>query len=270
VTTPIFVVDAFTSARFAGNPAAVCLLDAPADEAWMQAVATEMRHSETAFVSPRDDGDHDLRWFTPTVEADLCGHATLATTHVLGETGRVAGSAEMRFHTRSGALGGRRTPDRRIEIDLPADPCTTADVPPALIEALGVTPVASARGRIGWLLELDDEAAVRAVRPDHAALARERASVVVTAPATTTTSGPAIDFVSRYFAPYWGIDEDPVTGAAHCALAPYWAERRQRRELVGYQASARGGIVGVRMGPTAERVLLTGETVTVLRGELAD
>jgi PhzF family phenazine biosynthesis protein len=259
-------VDAFTDRPFSGNPAAVCLLERPRDAEWMQSVAREMNLSETAFLERRGD-DFDLRWFTPTVEVDLCGHATLASVHVLWEDGVVPRSQEIRFHTRSGVLGARAD-DPWIELDFPARPAKVAEAPAALIDAAGAKPVVSACGEVGggssgYLLELESEEAVRSLRPDfHKLAAIPDGYLVVTALASTD----GYDFVSRFFASQAGIDEDPVTGSAHCTLGPWWGERLGKDELFGYQASARGGTVRVR--PRDDRVLLGGRAVTVLRGEL--
>jgi predicted PhzF superfamily epimerase YddE/YHI9 len=264
---PIACVDAFTDAPFRGNPAAVCLLDAPAPDAWMRHVAAELNLSETAFLLPVAEGFH-LRWFTPAVEVDLCGHATLAAAHFLWESGRLDGGEDAIFSTRSGRLTARRG-DAGIAMDFPATPAAAAAAPPELPAALGgVRPRWSGRSRFDWLLLLDDEAAVGAVAPDFAALARVDArGIIVTAPADAATAGrPAADFISRFFAPAVGVPEDPVTGSAHCCLAPFWAERLGRAELTGWQASARGGTVGVRH--TGDRVELTGRAVTTWRGEL--
>jgi PhzF family phenazine biosynthesis protein len=264
---PLFHVDAFASAPFTGNPAAVCLLEAPADPGWMQAVAAEMNLSETAFVHALDDssdnGRFALRWFTPTVEVDLCGHATLASAHVLWEMDRLAIDTPARFETRSGTLTATRAGDAEdaVELDFPADPVEPADADPSLLDALGVNANGAARGRVGWLLELADERAVRAARPDFARLAAFDIAVL-----TAPSDDPAFDFVSRCFGPKFGIDEDPVTGSAHCALGPYWAERLGKSELTGYQASARGGVVRVRLD--GDRTHLAGRAVTVARGEL--
>jgi predicted PhzF superfamily epimerase YddE/YHI9 len=257
---PLAVVDAFASRAFTGNPAAVCLLDEPAAEPWMQAIAAEMNLSETAFVRSLGDDHFELRWFTPTVEAELCGHATLATAHVLWEARRLSPEARARFRTRSGILTAARTPEG-IELDFPADPVERADPDPEVMAALGADAVGAATGKIGWLVELADEGAVRRLRPDFRALARFGGAVV-----TAASDSADYDFVSRYFAPGFGIDEDPVTGAAHCALGPYWAARLGRAEVVGYQASTRGGHVTARVA--SERVILRGRAVTVLRGEL--
>ena len=253
-------VDAFTSEPFAGNPAAVCILESARDESWMQHVAREMNLSETAFLVPRDDG-WDLRWFTPTVEVELCGHATLASAHVLWETGALAAGRAAAFHTKSGVLTATRDGEL-IELDFPATPAAQAPTPLGLDSALGALPRWVGKTRFDYLLELESEDAVLSLAPDHGKL-RELSvrGVIVTA----RSSGDR-DFVSRFFAPGSGIDEDPVTGSAHCALAPFWAERIGRDALVGYQASKRGGTVRVRVD--GDRVRLGGSAVTVLRGEL--
>lgn len=254
-------VDAFTAKAFAGNPAAVCLLQGPADEGWMQRVGREMNLSETAFLYPDDEG-FNLRWFTPTVEVELCGHATLASAHVLWESGRLPADSEARFHTRSGLLTADRHGDW-IEMDFPAALARPADPPANLVEALGATPVAAGRTRWDWLIELGSEAEVRELQPDLAGVrAVGGRGVMVTARA----SAPEFDFVSRFFGPAAGIDEDPVTGSAHCSLAPYWAAKLGKLEMIGYQASSRGGVVKVRLA--GDRVKLAGQAVTVLKGEL--
>ena len=274
MSLPIFQVDAFTDRPFSGNPAAVCLLPAPRDPPWMQDVAREMNLSETAFLVRRarpNDG-FDLRWFTPAVEVDLCGHATLASAHVLWEHGDLAPGAQARFHTKSGVLtadrraGGAGGKDVWIELDFPATRADPAPVPAGLLEAVGVTPRFIGRSRFDYLLEVDDEATVRRLRPDFGTLAGvEARGVIVTSRASR--KGDGYDFVSRFFAPRAGVDEDPVTGSAHCALAPYWSAKLGAPALTGYQASARGGVVRVRVA--GDRVILGGQAVTVLRGELA-
>jgi predicted PhzF superfamily epimerase YddE/YHI9 len=259
---PLLQIDAFTSEAFAGNPAAVCFLDDRRDDAWMQSVAAEMNLSETAFLLPVDDR-WSLRWFSPSVEIDLCGHATLASAHALWETARLPPQAQATFDTRSGELSAARAGDR-IELDFPATPVTPAPAPPGLLEALGAERGHVVyRNRFDYLVELADEHAVVALALDPGAL-REVAArgVIVTAPAESHDA----DFVSRFFAPGSGIDEDPVTGSAHCALAPFWGERFGRTELTGYQASSRGGIVHVRLD--GDRVILGGHAITVLRGDL--
>lgn len=262
MSLPIFQVDAFADRPFTGNPAAVCPLDAPRDAAWMQSVAAEMNLSETAFLVPRDDGAFDLRWFTPLLEVDLCGHATLAGAHVLWESGRLSPGEPARFHTRSGPLVARRR-DASIEMDFPATPAHLADVPRDLEAALGVAPVIVSRSRFDLLVEAGSEREVRAARPDMARLRMLDARGVIL---TSRADEAEADFVSRFFGPAVGVDEDPVTGSAHCALGPYWAAKLDKAELVGYQASVRGGTVGVRL--EGDRVVLSGRAVTVLRGEL--
>jgi len=266
VNVPIFTVDAFTSEPFRGNPASVCLLDALRSDAWMQGVAAEMNHAETAFL---DQGR--LRWFTPKVEVDLCGHATLATAHVLWESGRLAARDTAKFETRSGTLTAARKNggggDGEIELDFPSVPAQRADAPPGLIESLGVKPRFVGRNRFDWFVEVASEAEVRAASPDFARLKAIPARGVILTSLADPANAKSFDFVSRFFAPAAGIDEDPVTGSAHCCLAPYWCERLRRDELLGFQASERGGFVRVKQA--GERVLLGGRAVTVLRGELA-
>jgi PhzF family phenazine biosynthesis protein len=254
-------VDAFTAKPFAGNPAAVCLLDEPRDTLWMQDVAREMNLSETAFVHRTGDG-YGLRWFTPAVEVDLCGHATLAAAHVLWEESIEDRSSDITFETRGGTLTCRDRGDR-IEMDFPPRPTSEIDPPGDLIDAVGVRAVRAGRSQAGYLLELPSEDAVRAAQPDIAALKSiPDASTCLTAPGA---SG-GFDFVSRYFAPQAGVDEDPVTGSAHCALADWWSKRTGRSEFRAYQCSERGGVVHVRLD--GDRVILGGQAVTVMRGEL--
>ena len=254
-------VDAFTGKPFAGNPAAVCILAEPATIEWMKNVAAEMNVSETAFLVPRAD-EFDLRWFTPAVEVDLCGHATLASAHVLWESGRLAVEAEARFHTRSGLLTARRE-GTWIQMDFPAEPAQAVQSPPELTEALGVEPTFVGKNRFDYLVEVASAATVHELRPNIALLETlEGRGVIVTSRSDTGTH----DFVSRFFAPNAGINEDPVTGSAHCCLGPFWAEKLGRDSLVGYQASRRGGVVKVQL--VGNRVLLGGQAVTVLRGEL--
>jgi PhzF family phenazine biosynthesis protein len=257
-------VDAFTSRPFAGNPAAVCLLHDSKDEGWLQRVAREMNLSETAFLWRRSSADgFDLRWFTPAVEVELCGHATLASAHVLWEEGHVPAGEQARFHTRSGLLTAHRDGDW-IFMDFPATPDTASNPPPDLIAALGVQAVHVGRTRFDYLVVVDSEDTVRRVTPDMAGLRRRVGvrGVIVTA----RSAASQFDFVSRFFAPGSGIDEDPVTGSAHCCLGPYWQRQLGKRDFVAYQASPRGGVV--RVGVRGDRVVLGGQAVTVLRGEL--
>jgi len=249
----LFVVDAFTGTPFAGNPAGVVLLDEPAADSWMQSVAAELRHSETAFVDTSGDGPMSLRWFTPAVEVDLCGHATLAAGHALG--------GEQVFATRSGELRTTAA-DGWVSMDFPSDPprATEDDV---LDACAGATVKSIARGKWDILVELADAGQVRGLQPDLDAVATwDARCLIVTAPG----DGDHADFVSRVFGPAVGVPEDPVTGSAHCLLAPYWADKVGRTELVGEQASARGGTVRVRLN--GDRVTLSGQAVTVLTGEL--
>lgn len=254
-------VDAFTSKPFSGNPAAVCVLPEERDPGWMQSVAREMNLAETAFLVPRADG-YALRWFTPTVEVDLCGHATLASAHVLWETGQLAPEETARFHTRSGLLTAVRRGDW-IELDFPATPDEPVDAPPGLVESLGVTPRYVGRSVFDYLAELDSEDAVRALRPDFGIMKKIGARGVI---ATSRSTNPDFDFVSRYFAPAFGIDEDPATGSTHCCLAPYWSRRLNKTSFRARQISARGGELKVDLD--GDRVRLGGQAVTVLRAEL--
>ena len=252
---PITVVDSFTDRPFAGNPAGVCVLAGPTTDEWMQAVAAELNLSETAFLVPRDDGSHDLRWFTPTVEVDLCGHATLASAHVLGGAGR--------FHTRSGLLVcSPGTEPGTIEMDFPANPVVPVPDPPDWAPAIGVAPEAVvgvyATANKWVLVEVTSPDDVRKARPDSAAiLALGGVVTVVATPGDTA----GVDSVCRVFGPGVGIDEDPVTGSVHCVLAPWLAERTGRTSFLGEQASPRGGTVGMRVD--GDRVALTGRAVTV-------
>lgn len=261
MSIPISVVDAFTERPFRGNPAGVCLPPRDMDPAWMQAVAAEINHAETAFLRPRAADEYDLRWFTPRVEVDLCGHATLASAHRLWEEGAAVGP--IRFHTLSGVLTASRKGDA-IELDFPAQPPRESPPPPGLAEALGAPFLWTGTNVIGDLVvEMADERAVQNLEPDFGGLRRVPARGVVVTAAGRPGSGH--DFVSRFFAPRVGIDEDPVTGSAHCALAPFWSARLGRDELTGWQASARGGIVHTRLA--GDRVVLGGRAVTVWKGE---
>ncbi|MBI2491998.1 MAG: PhzF family phenazine biosynthesis protein [Candidatus Rokubacteria bacterium] len=258
----IVQVDAFTDTPFHGNPAAVCVLPDERDAAWMRAVAAEMNLSETAFLVKRADG-FGLRWFTPAVEVDLCGHATLASAHVLWEDRHLAREAQARFHTKSGLLTADRIGEW-IELDFPVNRATPAAAPPGLAEALGAAPKYVGRNQFDYLVEVDSEDTVRALAPDHTALAKLPVRGVIV---TSRASTHGFDFVSRFFAPGSGIAEDPVTGSSHCALGPFWGARLGKTQMLAYQASARGGVVRVRLA--GERVALGGQAVTVLRGELA-
>lgn len=259
---PLAVVDAFTDRAFSGNPAGVCRLDAPASEEWMLAVAAEVNLSETAFVSPRSDGDMDLRWFTPEVEVDLCGHATLATTHVLGAGGR--------FHTRSGVLITSIADDGTVTMDFPGYPVAPSDTA-GWAAALGVDPaavIAANRSDTRVLIEAASPADVVGARPNRDLLLEFGGFCLFVADTTSIDGGPYAEFdsVSRMFAPAAGIDEDPVTGSAHCVIAPWLAARTGRSEFVGRQVSKRGGTMGMRVD--GDRVVLTGRAVTISDGTL--
>jgi PhzF family phenazine biosynthesis protein len=257
----IFQVDAFTDTPFKGNPAAVCVMPQAGEEGWMQNLATEMNLSETAFLVQQDDG-YNLRWFTPAVEVDLCGHATLASAHILWETGLLAADEQARFFTRSGLLTAERQGDW-IQLDFPSEPASAVQAPENLDQALGVSETYVGKNRFDYLVEVEAEDLVRNLTPDYVLLSSisSRGFMV-----TSRSDSSDIDFVSRFFAPAFGINEDPVTGSAHCCLGPYWADKLNKRELTAYQASARGGIVRVRV--SEERVYLLGQAVTVMRGTL--
>lgn len=254
-------VDAFSAKPFGGNPAAVCVLAHAADKKWMQHVAREMNLSETAFLFRHDDA-WNLRWFTPAVEVELCGHATLASAHVLWEDAHLPPNAQAKFDTKSGRL----TADKRgdwIEMDFPSQATTAAPAPDSLLAAVGVVGKYVGKNRTDYLIEIESEAELRALSPDFTRLrGLPIRGVIVTARA----SSAGFDFVSRFFAPGAGVDEDPVTGSAHCALAPYWSAQLGKTSLLAFQASARGGVVAVRVA--GDRVILGGQAVTVLRGEL--
>ena len=251
--TPLFQVDAFTSEPFRGNPAAVCLLDRPRDERWMQNVATEMNLSETAYLFENGDG-FDLRWYTPAREVPLCGHATLASAHVLWETGTLTPDRDAVFHTKSGRLTATREGDD-IVLDFPAHVPEPAEAPSAVKEAIPADVVSCQvvpkdLGEVNYLLELESEQAVRSLRPVLSPLRAPGSPGVM-----ITARGSEYDFVSRYFVPWAGIDEDPVTGSAHCVLAPYWSPKLGKERMTAYQASARGGVVGVELAGDRVRLL---------------
>jgi PhzF family phenazine biosynthesis protein len=262
---PLLQIDAFTSRPFGGNPAAVCLLESPADAGWMQQVAAEMNLAETAFLVPNGER-FDLRWFTPTVEIALCGHATLASAHALWQLGIVPARRRIHFDTASGALTAEPEGER-IAIELPARPVTPCAVPAGLGEALGgvapmlVSDTTPGRAHGNLVVEFGHEAAVRSLSPKFDRLRQFDFGVIATARGTS-----GYDFVSRYFAAPYGIDEDPVTGSAHCSLAPYWADRLGKTTFLAWQASARGGELHVTLN--GDRVRMSGHAVTVLKGEL--
>ena len=258
----IVQVDAFTNRPFSGNPAAVCVLTEARPEPWMQNVAREMNLSETAFLVPTDDGGFHLRWFTPAAEVALCGHATVASAHVLWQDGHLPAGLQARFHTLSGLL----TADQRgewIELNFPAKIADPAEAPAGLLPALGVTEAKFVgKNAFDYLVEIESEQALRALAPDHSKLRKLPVRGVI----VTARGSGDFDFVSRFFAPGVGVDEDPVTGSAHTALGPYWAGRLGQTAFTAYQASPRGGVI--RVAVQGDRVLLGGQAVTVMTGEL--
>jgi len=258
---PIFQVDAFADKPFTGNPAAVCLLENSMDQMWMQSVAAEMNLSETAFVLRRADG-FDLRWFTPTVEVDLCGHATLAAAHILWEQRWIAASEGVHFYTRSGVLIARKDADR-IVLDFPIAAVETANAPAGLFQALDIKVGYVYFNQVDYLVQLESEEEVLGLQPDFSVLEKIKARGVMV---TAKSEQSEYDFISRFFAPASGIDEDPVTGSAHCSLAPFWAQRLGKKNLRAFQASSRGGELSVEL--QGERMLLAGEAITVFGGEL--
>ncbi|MBM82702.1 MAG: hypothetical protein CMJ78_19235, partial [Planctomycetaceae bacterium] len=274
MTRPIFQVDAFTDTPFHGNPAAVVVLTSeqpaaaeflaeenwPVETRWMQQLGGEMNLSETAFVLGQGNR-YQLRWFTPAVEVDLCGHATLASAHILGKHGFADDSKPIEFYTRSGLLT-TEVSDGLIEMDFPAEPAADCDPEPELLRALGIEkPVNAGRNRFDWLVEVEDETALATLSPNFPELAKIKTRGIIV---TCRSSSPGYDFSSRFFGPAAGIDEDPVTGSAHCCLAPYWSERLGRESLTAYQASQRGGHVRTRV--VGDRVKLAGPAITVFQG----
>lgn len=257
----IFQVDAFTDRPFGGNPAGVCMLSEEKPELWMQFIAREMNLPETAFLLKRNDY-YDLRWFTPKVEVELCGHATLASAHVLYEFGYLDPDKQARFQTKSGLLTAEK--DRlTVMLNFPAQPEQPAAVPSGLKEALNIEPKYTGKNRFAYLLELDSELTIRNLQPNFNLLKQiEGRGIIVTA----RSDKKEYDFVSRFFAPAIGIDEDPVTGSAHCCLGPYWYQKLKKEALTGYQASERGGIV--RIGIEGDRIRLGGKAVTIFKGEV--
>lgn len=260
----LYQVDAFTNQPFHGNPAAVCLLDGPGDKIWMQNVAREMNLSETAFLYPVKGG-FNLRWFTPEVEVDLCGHATLASAYALWQGGYLGREEEACFFSASGLLRARLSGDW-IQLDFPIRQQRAAEVPSAVLQAIEISQERVnyvGRYQKDYLIEVDSEELLRQTQPDFKRL-REAATggIMLTAQSEDVT----YDFISRYFDPAEGIDEDPVTGSAHCCLGPYWGAKLGKQQLSAFQASARGGSLTIRLGE--ERVYIQGQAVMVLRGEL--
>jgi PhzF family phenazine biosynthesis protein len=262
MAVPIYVVDAFAEKPFHGNHAAICLLEERRAADWMQSVAAEMNLSETAFITPLETG-YELRWFAPEIEVDLCGHATLASAHVLWKERLIPTQQPICFQTRSGPLTCRRAEDL-IEMDFPSTPAAASEPHPLLLDALGVQPVFCGKSRFDTLVVVESEEIVRSLKPDFRKLRNVFGSrgIIV----SSGSSDPRFDFVSRFFAPIAGIEEDPVTGSAHCCLGPFWSVRLGKSKMTAFQASRRGGIVHVRL--VADRVILGGKAVTVTRGEL--
>jgi PhzF family phenazine biosynthesis protein len=265
MTITLWQIDAFCSEPFAGNPAAVCLLDKPREDSWLQAVAAEMNLSETAFLQKRETDDtnaYNLRWFTPVTEVDLCGHATLASAHALWQENHSANQTALRFYTKSGWLTAIRHP-HGIQLDFPSDVVRPIIAPQGLAESLGAEPKSVSEGKFDYLIELDSADTLRTLKPNfQGLLALGKRGCIVTA----ASDSAEFDFVSRFFAPAVGIHEDPVTGSAHCALGPFWRERLGRQELIAFQASPRGGKLQVRV--EEDRVHITGQAVTIFQGDL--
>ncbi len=261
MTLPLFHVDAFADKPFSGNPAAVCILPVWKEDHWLQAVGSEMNLSETAFLVKNADG-FDLRWFTPKAEVDLCGHATLASAHVLWKHGLANSTEAIRFSTKSGLLKAVPTEDA-IELDFPLEPDEPTAPPANLLSALGVSARYVGRNRLDYIVEVESERVLRQVAPDFKALETILCRGVIV---TSSSANPQFDFVSRAFFPRLGVDEDPVCGSAHCCLGPFWQRRMGKNCFVAYQASARGGVVTVRVAK--DRAFLGGKAVIVAKGEL--
>jgi PhzF family phenazine biosynthesis protein len=258
---PITVVDAFTSVPFAGNPAAVCVLKQDQPAVWMQSVASEMNLSETAFLLPHGENVYRLRWFTPKVEVKLCGHATLASAHVLWEEGHTA--KQLQFDTLSGRLTAERRENGWIALDFPSQFAAETVCPPELRQALAVEPLFVAKTDFTFLVEVADKEVLLGIKPNFGLLVQSGCGrVIVTSRAGTADE---YDFYSRFFAPDAGINEDPVTGSAHCVLAPFWAKNLGKDELHAFQCSERGG--ELRLSVSSERTVLQGRAVTVLKGQ---
>ncbi|MDI9483814.1 MAG: PhzF family phenazine biosynthesis protein [Bacillota bacterium] len=257
----IYQVDAFTDKPFKGNPAAVCILDSEPQVKWMQDVANEMNLAETAFLVPKNNG-YSLRWFTPESEIDLCGHATLASAHILWEKGYLEKEKEAVFNTKSGVLTAKYN-EGWIELNFPATPEEKADVPSELIEALAVNPVYTGKNIFDYIIEVESEDEVKNIKPDFTKLMKVQMRGVI-----VTAQSSEYDFISRFFAPEVGIFEDPVTGSSHCCLGPYWKKKLGKDRFIAYQASKRGGILKVQVAD--ERVLISGKAVTVMEGVLLE
>lgn len=257
----VFQVDAFTNKPFSGNPAAVCIIDDEKPDKWLQNFAAEMNLSETAFIWKEQEG-YNLRWFTPKNEEELCGHATLASAHVLWETGLLKLKNEAVFNTKSGVLTAKKSGEW-IYINLPSEPPEEAEAPKSLIEGLGVEPLYTGKNRLDYIVEIKSEEVLRELQPNMEKLRQVNTRGIIV---TSKTSSSKYDFISRFFAPDLGIDEDPVTGSAHCCLAPYWAKSMRKYKFMAYQASPRGGELKVNL--IEDRVVLGGETITVMEGKV--
>lgn len=262
MSASIYQVDAFTEKPFQGNPAAVVILEQPQPSRWMQLVAREMNLSETAFVC-RESQEYHLQWFTPEVEVELCGHATLSAAHVLWESGREPAEAPIHFFTLSGHLGAERRYDGVIELDFPTAPYVPGDLPGEIISAMGIVPESIFICGEKWLLEYQNEREILELKPDFLKLKRFSGRGLI---ATSVSDNPEVDFVSRYFAPWIGVNEDPVTGSAHCILGPYWGKKLGKTNMTAHQVSSRGGVLQVRL--SGGRVFIGGRAVTVVKGEL--
>jgi PhzF family phenazine biosynthesis protein len=260
----IIQVDAFTNKPFSGNPAAVCVLSSPQSDTWMQNIAQEMNLSETAFLVTEDDS-FNLRWFTPTVEVPLCGHATLASAHVLWSEGYLSFDKQAKFYTKSGILQATKKDDW-IELDFPANPSQQIEIIPQLKAALGVDCIGMYKNSLGYLVEVESAEIIQQMQPNFSEILKLPLNQVIVTSLGNQDS--EYDFVSRFFAPGLGINEDPVTGAAHCCLAPFWHNRLLKDQLMAYQASSRGGILKVSYQPNDSRVFISGQAMTTMRGEL--
>ena len=261
IKAPLFQVDAFTDKPFKGNPAAVVLLEENADSGWMQNVAREMNLSETAFVYPKSNS-FGLRWFTPKTEVDLCGHATLASAHVLWESGQVPHDQVIKFSTLSGRLSARKT-KKNIELDFPANALLPGDLSEEILIAIGGVPEFIGISAEKWLLEFGSEKEIISLSPDFSALRQHTGRGLIV---TSRSDKAGVDFVSRYFAPWIGIDEDPVTGSAHTILGPYWSKKLAKNYLTAHQVSERGGVLHLRV--SGDRVYIGGQAITIFKGEL--
>ncbi|WP_204787612.1 PhzF family phenazine biosynthesis protein [Paenibacillus oryzisoli] len=259
LTLTIYVIDAFTDKIFNGNPAAVCLTSEPLEEELMQRIASEMNLSETAFMFPQYNG-YSLRWFTPSSEVDLCGHATLASAHMLWETGNLPLNQQASFYTRSGLLTAIKH-DSWIQLNFPSEPVIACEYPSELMDALHIQPVFVGRNRWDYFIEVESEDIVKNLSPDFSLL-----QTIQTRGINVTSRSQAYDFVSRCFFPAVGVNEDPVTGSSHCGLAPYWGEKLNKTEMYAYQASARGGVLQISLQD--DRVLMSGQAITVMKSEL--